>query len=208
MHLNKPVKRLHSQNKFFEGDEQPDAKGNFLGGLNSSDRKRQVEDMSTPDRTKHHQEGSRAFVRKLPKYVSLNCIVNEPNTNSEGACSGSGGIDSSLIATGITNDNRKSPKIVPLSLVLKKVKRRHAVKLCKTESTHLYEEKSSDCSVNSSDYSIYKYSVDDENCSPQAEYELQDSKRSRYSSNDLRSHVAHHKRTSGGMVREHSFQLV
>ncbi|XP_066397696.1 uncharacterized protein [Miscanthus floridulus] len=207
MHLNKPVKRLHSQNKFFEGDEQPDAKGNFLGGLNSSDRKRQVEDIRTPDRTKHHQEGSRAFVRKLPKYVSLNCIVNEPNTNSEGACSGSGGIDSSLIATGITNDNRKSPKIVPLSLVLKKAKRCHVVKLCKTESTHLYEEKSSDCSVNSSDYSIDKYSVDDENCSPQAEYELQDSKRSRYSSNDLRSHVAHHKRTSGVIGEDGSLGL-
>ncbi|ONM23440.1 Histone-lysine N-methyltransferase ATX4 [Zea mays] len=198
MHLNKHVKQLHRQTKFFEGDEQPDAKGNFLGGLDSYDRKRQVEDMSTLDKTRHHQEGSRAFVRKLPKYVSLNCIVNEPNTNSEGACSGSGGIDSSLIATGITNDNRKSPKIVPLNLVLKKAKRCNAVKLRKTESTHLYEEKSSDCSVNSSDYSIEKYSVDDENCSPQAEYELQDSKRSRYSSNDLRSHVALHKRTSGG----------
>ncbi|TKW34586.1 hypothetical protein SEVIR_2G315100v4 [Setaria viridis] len=197
MQLNKPVKQLHSQNKVFKGDGKlPDTKGNFFGGLDSFDRKKQVED-TTPGRTKHHQEGSRAFVRKLPKYVSLNCIVNEPN--SEDACSGSAGIDSSLIATGMANDNRKSPKIVPLSLVLKKAKRCHSVKLCKTESTHLYEKKGSDCSVNSSsDCSVDKCPIDDEGCSPQAEYEMQGSKRSRYSSNGLRSHfMAHCKRPSG-----------
>ncbi|XP_062193896.1 uncharacterized protein LOC133897258 [Phragmites australis] len=189
IHLNKPVKRLHSQNKIFKGDdEQPDDKGIFRGRLNSSDRKRHVEDMITPDRTKHHQEGSPVFVRKLPKYVSLNCIVNKPN--GEDACSGSAGIDSSSIATGIANDNRKFPKIVPLNLILKKAKRCHAVKpLCKTESIHLSEEKNSDCSVDSSDCSVDKYSVDNEKCSPQAEDEMQGSKMSRYSSNDLRPHV-------------------
>ncbi|WVZ65826.1 hypothetical protein U9M48_015128 [Paspalum notatum var. saurae] len=194
MHLDKPVKRLHNQNKVFKGDHDlPDAKSNFSGGLNSSDRK---QDMPTQDRTEHRQGGSRVFVRKLPKYVSLNCIVNEPN--SEDACSGSVGIDSSFIATGIANDNRKSPKIVPLNLVLKRAKRCHAVNLlCKTESsTHLYEEKSSDCSADNSECSIDKYSVDDENCSQLEEYEMHGSKRSRYSSNGLKSHIASHRKTS------------
>ncbi|KAJ1290773.1 hypothetical protein BS78_02G269600 [Paspalum vaginatum] len=194
MLLNKPVKQLHNHNKVFKGDHDlPDAKSNFSGGLNSSDRK---QDMTTQDKTEHHQGGSRLFVRKVPKYVSLNWIVNEPN--SEDACSGSVGIASSLIATGIANDNRKSPKIVPLNLVLKRAKKCHAVKLlCKTEnSTHLYEEKSSDCSANSSECSIDKYSVDDENCSQLAEYEMHGSKRSRYSSNDLKSHVASDRKTS------------
>ncbi|KAL6601411.1 hypothetical protein ACP70R_044631 [Stipagrostis hirtigluma subsp. patula] len=190
MHPNKPVKQLHDQNKIFRGDEQPDDKGVFLGGLNSSDTKNQ-EDRATPDRIKHHQKRSRLFVRKLPKYVSLNCIVNEPN--SEAACSGSADIDSSLIATGITNDNRKCPKIVPLNLVLKKAKRCRAVKpLYKTESNHLPEEKSSDCSIDSSDCSADKYSVDNENCSPQAANDMQGFKRSRYSSNDSRSHLEAH----------------
>jgi len=176
MRLNKPIKRLHNQNKVFKGDnEQPDAKGSCFGGSDSFDRRKNVEDMTALDRTKHHQEGSRVFIRKLPKYVSLNCIVNEPD--SEDTCSGSAGIDPSLIATGIANDNRKSPKIVSLSLVLKKAKKCHSVKLCKTESTHLYEERGSDCSVNSSDCSVDKYSVDNEDCGPQAEYEMQGSKR-------------------------------
>ncbi|PUZ71914.1 hypothetical protein GQ55_2G351500 [Panicum hallii var. hallii] len=198
MQLNKPVRQLHNQNKVFKGDdEQPDTKGSCFGGSDSFDRRKQVEDMTILERTKHHREGSRVFVRKLPKYVSLNCIVNEPN--SEDAWSGSAGIDPSLIVTGIANDNRKSPKIVSLSLVLKKAKRCHSVKLCKTESTHLYEEKGSDCSVTSSDYSVDKYSVDNEDCGPQAEYEMQGSKRSRYSSNGLRSHFVNHcKRPSGG----------
>ncbi|KAG2636742.1 hypothetical protein PVAP13_2NG470100 [Panicum virgatum] len=198
MQLNKPVKRLHNQNKVFKGDdEQPDTKGSCFGGSDSFDRRKHVEDMTALDRTKHHREGSRVFIRKLPKYVSLNCIVNEPD--SEDACSGSAGIDPSLVATGIANDNRKSPKIVSLSLVLKKAKRCHSVKLCKTESTHLYEERGSDCSVNSSDCSVDKYSIDNEDCGPQAEYEMQGSKRSRYSSNGLRSHfVDHCKRPSGG----------
>lgn len=202
MQLNKPVKRLHSQNKVFKGDkEQPDSKGDSLGGLGSFDRKKQVEDMTPLDRTKQHQQGSRTSVRKLPKYVSLNCIVNEHN--SEDTCSESAGINSSLIATGIANDNRKSPKIIPLSLVLKKAKICHSVKLCKTESTNLYEEKDSDCSVNSSDYSVDKYSVDDEDCSPRVEYEMQGSKRSRHSSNCLRSHfVARCKRPSVGIVQK------
>lgn len=201
MQLNKPVKRLHSQNKVFKGDtEQPDSKGDSFGGLGSFDRKKQVEDMTALDRTKQHQQGSRASARKLPKYVSLNCIVNEHN--SEDACSESAGINSSLIATGIANDNRKSPKIIPLSLVLKKAKICHSVKLCKTESTHFYEE-DSDCSVNSSDYSVDKYSIDDEDCSPRAEYEMQGFKRSRHSSNRLRSHfVAHCKRASAGIVQK------
>ncbi|RLN32810.1 uncharacterized protein C2845_PM03G05990 [Panicum miliaceum] len=194
MQLNKPVKQLHNQNKVFKCDhEQPDTKGSCFGGSDSFDRRKQVEDMTA----KHHREGSRVFARKLPKYVSLNCIANVPN--SEDAYSGSAGIDPSLIVTGIANDNRKSPKIVSLSLVLQKAKRCHSIKLCKTESTHLYEEKGSDCSVNSSDCSVDKYSVDNEYCGPQAEYEMQGSKRSRYSSNGLRSHfVDHCKRPSGG----------
>ncbi|CAL5082799.1 unnamed protein product [Urochloa decumbens] len=194
MLLNKPVKQLHSQNNILKGDDElQDTKGNSFARLDSFDRKKQVEDVTFPDGTKHHQEGNRSFVRKLPKYVSLNCIVNEPN--SEGACSGSAGIESSLIATGIANDNRKSPKIFPLSLVLKKAKRCHSVKSCKTESIHVYEKKGSDCSVNSSDYSVDKFTDDDEDCSPHAEYEMQDSKRSRYSFNGFRSHfVAHCKR--------------
>lgn len=204
MQLNKPVKQIHTQNKDFEGDGKlPDTEANFFVGLDSFVRKKLVEDMTAPSRTKHHQEGSRAFVRKLPKYVSLNCIVNEPN--SEDVCSGSAGIDSSLIATGIANDNRKSPKIVPLSLVLKKAKRCHSVKLCKTESTHLSEKMGSDCSVDSSDCSVDKCTTDDEDCSPQAEYEMQGSK-SRYSSNGLRSQfMAHCKRPSHGIVHKLSF---
>ena len=205
MQLNKPVKRLHNQNKVFKGDdEQPDTKGSCFGGSDSFDRRKHVEDMTALDRTKHHREGSRVFIRKLPKYVSLNCIVNEPD--SEDACSGSAGIDPSLVATGIANDNRKSPKIVSLSLVLKKAKKCHSVKLCKTESTHLYEERGSDCSVNSSDCSVDKYSIDNEDCGPQAEYEMQGSKRSRYSSNGLWSHfVDHCKRPSGGIVQKLNF---
>ncbi|CAN6218692.1 unnamed protein product [Urochloa humidicola] len=202
MLLNKPVKRLHSQNRILKGDDElQDTKGNSFGRLDSFGRKKQAEDVTAPDRTKHHQEGSRSFARKLPKYVSLNCIVNEPN--SEGACSGSAGIDSSLIATGIANDNRKSPKIVPLSLVLKNAKRCHSVKSCKTESTHLYERKGSDCSVNSSDCSLDKFPDDvnnfpddDEDCSPHSEYEMQYSKRN--SLNGFRSHfLAHCKRSTG-----------
>jgi hypothetical protein len=37
-------------------------------------------------------------------------------------------MDSTLITTGIANDNRKYPKIVPLNLILKKAKRCHVVK--------------------------------------------------------------------------------
>jgi hypothetical protein len=70
--------------------------------------------------------GSRVFARKLPIYVSLNCILNAPK--SEDACTGSAGMDSTLITTGIANDNRKYPKIVPLNLILKKAKRCHVVK--------------------------------------------------------------------------------
>ncbi|KAL6844941.1 hypothetical protein ACP4OV_025600 [Aristida adscensionis] len=177
MHLNKPMKRLHNQNKIFKGDdEQPDGKSVSLGGLNFSDKKSREENMIASDRTEHHREGSRVSVRKLPKYVSLNCIVNEHN--SEDGYSGSAGIDCSLIATGIANDNRKSPKIVPLNLILKKTKRCHAAKpLCKAENIHLSGEKSSDCSMDSSDSSADEYSVDDEDCSPQAKHEMQGFKR-------------------------------
>uniref|UniRef100_A0A0E0EUT3 Histone-lysine N-methyltransferase n=1 Tax=Oryza meridionalis TaxID=40149 RepID=A0A0E0EUT3_9ORYZ len=161
-HLNKQVKRLHSNCKVLNvDDEQSDDEGIYVGESNSSDRKKQEDYMTTLDRTKCQQQGSRLFVRKLPKYVSLNCIVNE--TNSEDACSGSASIDSSLIATGITNDNRKSPKIVPLNLILKKAKRCHAIKpLSKTENIHFSEEKSSDCSAD-------KSSSGDRSCSPQDE---------------------------------------
>lgn len=201
MHLNKPVKRLHNHHKILKGDYgQSDDKDILLGELNYSDRKKQVEDMTTLDRTKHQQEGSRVFVRKLPKFVSLNCIVNEPN--SEGACSGSASVDSSLIATGITNDNRKSPKIVPLNLVLKKAKRCHAVKpLCKTESIHFSEEKSSDRSVD-------KSSFGNENCSPQAENEMQSFKKNSYSSNAFRPHVEADSRSPCSGIFLKTFQLV
>ncbi|KAF0905733.1 hypothetical protein E2562_008807 [Oryza meyeriana var. granulata] len=166
MHLNKHVKRLHSNHKVLNvDDERSDDKGSLLGELNSFDRKKQDENMTTLDREKCQQEGTRLPVRKLPKYVSLNCIVNE--TNSEDACSGSASINSSLIATGITNDNRKSPKIVPLNLILKKAKRCHAVKpLCKTENIRFSEEKSSDCSVDKSSSFNRSFSPQDELWSP------------------------------------------
>ncbi|XP_062199450.1 uncharacterized protein LOC133901928 isoform X2 [Phragmites australis] len=197
-----PTMHLNSQNKSFKGvDEQPNDKGIFLGGLDFSDRKKQIEDITTLDRAQHHQEGSRVFARKLPKYVSLNSIVNEPN--GEDACSGSAGIDSSLIATGIANDNRRSPKIVPLNLILKKAKRCRTVKPhCKTKSIHLSEGKSSDYSVDSSDYSVDKYSVDNEHHSPQAEDEMQSSKKSRYSSNGSRPHVEAHCKSPCGVLGE------
>uniref|UniRef100_A0A0E0M4E6 Histone-lysine N-methyltransferase n=1 Tax=Oryza punctata TaxID=4537 RepID=A0A0E0M4E6_ORYPU len=179
-HLNKHVKRLHSNCKVLNvDDERSDDEGIYVGESNSSDRRKQEDNMTTLDRTKCQQQGSRLFVRKLPKYVSLNCIVNE--TNSEDACSGSASIASSLIATGITNDNRKSPKIVPLNLILKKAKRCHAIKpLSKTENTHFSEEKSSDCSADKSSSGDRSFSPQDELWSP---------KKNRYSSNVLRPHV-------------------
>ncbi|KAG8057737.1 hypothetical protein GUJ93_ZPchr0002g24613 [Zizania palustris] len=181
MHLNKHVKQLHSNHKVVNvDDELSDDMGILLGESNSSDRKKQAENMTTLDITKYEQQGSRVFVRKLPKYVSLNCIVNEPK--SENACSGNASMDSSLIATGITNDNRKSPKIVPLNQILKKAKRCHPVKpLCKTENIHFSEEKSSDHSVDNS-------SFDNESFSAQTEDEMWSPKKNRYSSNVLRPH--------------------
>ncbi|XP_066160315.1 uncharacterized protein [Oryza sativa Japonica Group] len=179
-HLNKHVKRLHSNCKVLNVDnERSDDEGIYVGESNSSDRKKQEDNMTTLDRTKCQQQGSRLLVRKLPKYVSLNCIVNE--TNSEDACSGSASIDSSLIATGITNDNRKSPKIVPLNLILKKAKRCHAIKpLSKTENIHFSEEKSSDGSADKSSSGDRSFSPQDELWSP---------KKNRYSSNVSRPHV-------------------
>uniref|UniRef100_A0A0D3H9X4 Histone-lysine N-methyltransferase n=1 Tax=Oryza barthii TaxID=65489 RepID=A0A0D3H9X4_9ORYZ len=179
-HLNKHVKRLHSNCKVLNvDDERSDDEGIYVGESNSSDRKKQEDNMTTLDRTKCQQQGSRLLVRKLPKYVSLNCIVNE--TNSEDACSGSASIASSLIATGITNDNRKSPKIVPLNLILKKAKRCHAIKpLSKTENIHFSEEKSSDGSADKSSSGDRSFSPQDELWSP---------KKNRYSSNVSRPHV-------------------
>ncbi|EEC85039.1 hypothetical protein OsI_32352 [Oryza sativa Indica Group] len=179
-HLNKHVKRLHSNCKVLNVDnERSDDEGIYVGESNSSDRKKQEDNTTTLDRTKCQQQGSRLLVRKLPKYVSLNCIVNE--TNSEDACSGSASIDSSLIATGITNDNRKSPKIVPLNLILKKAKRCHAIKpLSKTENIHFSEEKSSDGSTDKSSSGDRSFSPQDELWSP---------KKNRYSSNVSRPHV-------------------
>ncbi|VAI21003.1 unnamed protein product [Triticum turgidum subsp. durum] len=141
MQRNKPVKRSHTHQEILKGGEQSDGEGIMVGELNSSDEKKQVEDMSTLVRTKHQQEGSRMSARKPPKYVSINCILNEPK--SENVCSEVPLLDSSLIATGITDDNRKIPKIAPLSLVLKKAKRCNAVKTpCNTENIHSCEEKS------------------------------------------------------------------
>ncbi|XP_040383333.1 uncharacterized protein LOC102721579 isoform X2 [Oryza brachyantha] len=180
MRLNKHVKWLHKNYKVLDvDDERSDNKGILVGESNSSDREKQEDDVTTSARTKCQQQGSRLFARKLPKYVSLNGIVNEPN--SEDACSGSASIDSSLIATGITNDNRKSPKIVPLSLILKKAKRCRTVKsLGKTEHAHFSEEKSSDCSVDKSSSSNRSFSSQDELWSP---------KNNRYSCNASRPHV-------------------
>ncbi|VAI35841.1 unnamed protein product [Triticum turgidum subsp. durum] len=141
MQRNKPVKRPHIHQEILKGGEQSDGEGIMVGELNSSEEKKQVEDMSTLVRTKHQQEGSRMFARKPPKYVSLNCILKEPK--SENICSEVPLLDSSLIATGITDDNRKFRKIAPLSLVLKKAKRCNAVKTpCNTENIHSCEEKS------------------------------------------------------------------
>ncbi|KAM0897919.1 hypothetical protein ACQ4PT_022246 [Festuca glaucescens] len=181
MRRNKPVKRPHSHHKILKGDKQSDNEGIMVGELNSSDEKRQVNDLDTLVRTKQQQEGSRVFVRKLPKYMSLNCMVNEPN--SEDACSGGPRVDASLIATGITNDNRKFPKIVPLNLILKKAKRCHAVRpSCKTENIHSCEEKSAVRSVG-------KYSFGNRNYSPHTEDGMQSSRKDRHLSNALRPHV-------------------
>jgi hypothetical protein len=181
MQRNKPVKRPHSHHKILKGDKKLDNEGIMVGELSSSDEKRQVNDLDTLVRTKQQQEGSRVFVRKLPKYVSLNCMVNKPN--SEDACSGGPHVDASLIATGITNDNRKFPKIVPLNLILKKAKRCHAVKpSCKTENIHSCEEKSAVCSVG-------KYSFGNRNYSPHTEDGMQSSRKDRHLSNALRPHV-------------------
>ncbi|KAM0862464.1 hypothetical protein ACQ4PT_045233 [Festuca glaucescens] len=181
MRRNKPVKRPHSHHKFLKGDKQSDNEGIMVGELNSSDEKRQVNDLDTLVRTKQQQEGSRVFVRKLPKYMSLNCMVNEPN--SEDACSGGPHVDASLIATGITNDNRKFPKIVPLNLILKKAKRCHAVRpSCKTENIHSCEEKSAVRSVG-------KYSFGNRNYSLHTEDGMQSSRKDRHLSNALRPHV-------------------
>uniref|UniRef100_A0A453LLQ9 PHD-type domain-containing protein n=1 Tax=Aegilops tauschii subsp. strangulata TaxID=200361 RepID=A0A453LLQ9_AEGTS len=134
--------------------------------------------MSTLVRKKHQQEGSRMSARKPPKYVSLNCILNEPK--SENVCSEVPLLDSSLIATGITDDNRKFPKIAPLSLVLKKAKRCNAVKTpCNTENIHSCEEKSAVRPVG-------KYSFGNQNYSSKAEDGIQSSKKSRYPPNALR----------------------
>uniref|UniRef100_A0ACD5XVK8 Uncharacterized protein n=1 Tax=Avena sativa TaxID=4498 RepID=A0ACD5XVK8_AVESA len=180
MQRHKPVKRPHSHHKILKGDEQSDSKGIMVGELISSVEKKQVDGMDTLVRKKYQQEGSRVFVRKLPKYVSLNCIVNEPN--SEDACSGGPRVDASLIATGITNDNRKFPKIVPLNLILKKAKRCHAVKPpCKTENMHSCEEKNAICSVG-------KYFIGNQNYSPHTEDGRQSSRKDRHS-NALRPHV-------------------
>jgi hypothetical protein len=108
-------------------------------------------------------------------------MVNKPN--SEDACSGGPHVDASLIATGITNDNRKFPKIVPLNLILKKAKRCHAVKpSCKTENIHSCEEKSAVRSVG-------KYSFGNRNYSPHTEDGMQSSRKDRHLSNALRPHV-------------------
>ncbi|XP_044984443.1 uncharacterized protein LOC123451943 isoform X1 [Hordeum vulgare subsp. vulgare] len=175
---NKPVKRPHIHQEILEGDEQSDDEGIMVGESNSSDEKKQVEDMGTLIRAKHQQEGRRMFVRKPPKYVSLNCILNEPN--SENVCSEVPLLHSSLIATGITDDNRKSPKIAPLSLVLKKAKRCNAVKTPgNTENIHSCEEKSAVRPVG-------KYSFGNRDYSSKAEDGIHSSKKSRYSPNALR----------------------
>ncbi|XP_044390126.1 uncharacterized protein [Triticum aestivum] len=177
MQRNKPVKRPHIHQEILKGGEQSDGEGIMVGELNSSEEKKQVEDMSTLVRTKHQQEGSRVFARKPPKYVSLNCILKEPK--SENICSEVPLLDSSLIATGITDDNRKFRKIAPLSLVLKKAKRCNAVKTpCNTENIHSCEEKSAVRPVG-------KYSFGNQNYSSKAEDGIQSSKKSRYSPNAL-----------------------
>uniref|UniRef100_M8BXS4 Histone-lysine N-methyltransferase n=1 Tax=Aegilops tauschii TaxID=37682 RepID=M8BXS4_AEGTA len=178
MQRNKPVKRPRIHQEILKGGEQSDGEGIMVGELNSSDEKKQVEDMSTLVRKKHQQEGSRMSARKPPKYVSLNCILNEPK--SENVCSEVPLLDSSLIATGITDDNRKFPKIAPLSLVLKKAKRCNAVKTpCNTENIHSCEEKSAVRPVG-------KYSFGNQNYSSKAEDGIQSSKKSRYPPNALR----------------------
>lgn len=179
MQQNKPVKRRHSHHKTLEGAEQLDNEA-MVGELNSSDEKKIVEDMITLDRTKYQQEGNQVFVRKLPKYVSLNCISNEHNRND--ACDGGLRLESSLIATGMTNDNRRFPKIVPLNLILKRAKRCHVFKPpLKTQKIHFREEKSAVCSV-------VKYSFVNRNYSPQDEEGIQGSRKNRYSSNALKPH--------------------
>ncbi|KAM3259735.1 hypothetical protein ACQJBY_051173 [Aegilops geniculata] len=178
MQRNKPVKRPRIHQEILKGGEQSDGEGIMVGELNSSDEKKQVEDMSTLVRKKHQQEGSRMSAQKPPKYVSLNCILNEPK--SENVCSEVPLLDSSLIATGITDDNRKFPKIAPLSLVLKKAKRCNAVKNpCNTEDIHSCEEKSAVRPVG-------KYSFGNQNYSSKAEDGIQSSKKSRYPPNALR----------------------
>uniref|UniRef100_A0A0D9XGM5 Histone-lysine N-methyltransferase n=1 Tax=Leersia perrieri TaxID=77586 RepID=A0A0D9XGM5_9ORYZ len=193
MHLNKRVKRLHSNRKVLNvDDEQSDDEGILPIESNFSDRKKEEDIMITLDRTQCQQQGSRLFVRKLPKYVSLNCIVNEPY--SEDACSGNASIDSCLIATGLTNDNRKSPKIVPLNLILKKAKRFHAVKpLCKRQNIHFSDEKSSDCSADKSSSSNRSFGPQDELWSP---------KKNRYSSDVLRPHIKSDRQSPGCVLEE------
>jgi hypothetical protein len=204
---NKPVKRFHSLKKISKDyDEQQDDKVNFLGGISTSYRKKHVGDVITQAITEQH-EGSRVFARKQPKYVSLNCIINEPK--SEDACSGIADMDSTLSATGIVNDNRKSPKIVPLNLILKKAKRCRAVKhIRKEKSMHLSKENSSDCSVDSSYCSVYEPSVGNENCSTQAEDEMQVPKKSKSSFNDLRPHIEGLRSPCGGIFLELSSELL
>ncbi|CAM0953007.1 unnamed protein product [Alopecurus aequalis] len=181
MQRNKPMKRPHSYHKILKGDEQSGRKGIMVGELDSSDEKNQVEGTNTLVRGKNQQKGIRVYVRKPPKYVSLNCIVNEPN--SEDACSAAPCADSSLIATGRTDDNRKFPKIVPLNLILKKAQRCHAVKPpYKTENIQSCEEQSVVRPVS-------KYSFGNRNCSPQDEDATQSSRKKRYSSNALRPHI-------------------
>jgi hypothetical protein len=51
---------------------------------------------------------------------------------------------------------------------------------------HLSMENSSDCSVDSPDCSVYESSVGNENCSTQAEDEVEFPKKNKYLSNDLR----------------------
>jgi hypothetical protein len=181
MQRNKPVKRPHNHHKISKGDEQSESEDIIVGELNSSDERKKVNDLDSLIRIKYQKEGSRVFVRKQPKYVSLNCIANEPNM--ENACSGGPRVDASLIATGITNDNRKFPKIVPLNLILKKAKRCHAVNApCKTEKVHSSEGKSTVGSLG-------KYSLGNRNYSPHTEDIMQSCRKDRHSSNALRPHV-------------------
>jgi hypothetical protein len=60
---------------------------------------------------------------------------------------------------------------------------------------HLSMENSSDCSVDSPDCSVYESSVGNENCSTQAEDEVEFPKKNKYLSNDLRPHTEGHCRS-------------